>query len=309
MRSIVTGGAGFIGSHIVDRLINEGHEVLVIDDKSSMTHEQFYENEKADYVDYRVEDFYEIEPLFENTDYVFHLAAEVSIQSCIKNPIYAVSSNIQGTTSVLQAAKEHNVKRVVFSSSSSVYGLTDQLPTNEEAAINCLNIYSLSKWYGEQLCNNFYKNYNLESCVLRYFNVYGERQPTESTYAPVIGTFQKQLEDQEAITIVGDGQQTRDFIHVSDVVEANIKAAFTDNNKIICNPVNIGYGESYTIIDIMKMVCGKEEPIYIHVPERIGEARDTKADISKAKKILNWEPKVNLKEWLKHETSDSISNS
>ena len=307
MKSIVTGGAGFIGSHIVDRLIQEGHEVLVIDDRSSLSHDEFYENDKACYLDYRVQDFYEIEPFFKDIDYVFHLAAEVSIQSCIKSPIYAVSSNIQGTTSVLQAAQKHNIKRVVFSSSSSVYGSADEIPTKEESPIDCLNIYSLSKWYGEQLCLHFYKTYNLESSILRYFNVYGERQPTEGSYAPVIGTFQKQLEEDTTFTIVDDGQQTRDFVHVSDVVEANLKAAFLDNNQVVCNPINIGYGEDYAIIDVMKMVCGQPNPIYVHVPARQGEARNTKADISKAKDLLDWEPKVNLKEWL-NENPNTVSD-
>lgn len=307
MKSIVTGGAGFIGSHTVDKLVQQGHEVIVIDDESSMTHEEFYKNEQATYVSDRVEDFYGIEPLFENVDYVFHLAAETSIRSCINNPTYAVNSNIQGTTSVLQAAKKHKVKRVIFASSACVYGLAGQFPINEDAPIDCLNIHSLSKWCGERLCQLFYKNYNLESCILRYFNVYGERQPTETDYAPVIGMFRQQIKDGEALTVIGDGKQTRDFVHVSDVVEANLKAAFSNNNNVMCNPINIGRGESHKIIDVVKMVCGDQEPIYLHVPERIGEVRESKADISKAKELLDWEPKINLKEWL-DENPNTVSD-
>ncbi len=296
MRTIVTGGAGFIGSHIVDRLVKDGHGVMVIDNESSDSHEQFYYNDEAEYIWYEVQDFYNITHLFQGVDCVFHLAAEANIQSCMTNPTFAINSNVTGTCSVLQAAVENDVKRVIFSSTSAAYGIANDPPLSESMETDCLNAYSVSKCASEQLCKMFYKLYGLETVTFRYFNVYGERQPTNGQYALVIGLFQKQVEEDLPITVVGDGLQSRDFIHVSDVVEANIKAALTDNKKAIGEIINIGSGKSHTVMDLVKMIG---DGFYINVPERRGEARHSRADISKAKTLLNWTPQVDLEEWLK----------
>jgi len=297
MKTIVTGGAGFIGSHIVDRLIKDGHEVLVIDDESADTHEQFYYNNDATYSFYSVQDFYNIKHHFEGVDLVFHLAAESRIQPCVHNPVMANLTNVVGTCSVLQAAKEAGVKRVMYSSTSAAYGVAHPIPLKEDMSNDCLNAYSVSKVAGEELCKMFYRLYGLETVIFRYFNVYGERQPTSGQYAPVIGLFQKQFEEGLPFTIIGDGLQSRDFTHVSDVVEANIKAAFTDNREAFGEIFNIGAGENHTVLELSKMIGG-ESSMTITLPERIGEARHSKADTSKAKEILGWEPKVELGNWL-----------
>ena len=306
MKTIVTGGAGFIGSHIVDRLIDCGHEVLVIDDESADTHENFYYNQKAEYSFYSVQDHYNIRHHFEDVDVVFHLAAESRIQPCVHNPVMANLTNVVGTCSVLQAAKEAGVKRVVYSSTSAAYGVLNQIPLKESMPNDCLNPYSVSKVAGEELCRMFYKLYGLETIIFRYFNVYGERQPTKGQYAPVIGLFQRQLEEGLPLTVVGDGLQSRYFTNVSDVVEANLKAAFTTNNKAFGQVLNIGTGENYTIMDLVRIISGQED-FFINLPERVGEARHSKADNSKAKEILGWEPKVNLEEWL-NESAGTVSD-
>jgi len=305
MKTIVTGGCGFIGSHIVDRLIKDGHEVVVIDDESADAHDQFHYNDKAEYNLLSVQDHYDIIDKFEGVDFVFHLAAESRIQPCIQNPLMASLANVVGTCSVLQAAREHGIKRVVYSSTSAAYGVKNPIPLKEDMPNDCLNAYSTSKVAGEDLCKMFYRLYGLETVTLRYFNVYGERQPTKGQYAPVIGLFQRQYAAGEPLTVVGDGLQTRDFTHVLDVVEANMKAAFCDNGKALGETFNIGTGVNFSVMDIVKMV--DKEEFYINLPQRLGEARDTKADSSKAKDILGWEPKVKLEDWLNESTS-TISN-
>jgi len=298
MNVIVTGGAGFIGSHIVDRLVDDGHEVLVIDDLSADSHEQFYFNQDAEYSYYSVSDYYNIRHHFEGVDLVFHLAAESRIQPCIQNPVMATLTNVVGTCSVLQAAKETGVKRVMYSSTSAAYGVAHPIPLKEDMANDCLNAYSVTKVSGEELCKMFYRLYGLETVAFRYFNVYGDRQPTSGQYAPVVGLFQKQFDEGLPFTVIGDGLQSRDFTHVSDVVEANMKAAFTEDKRAFAEVFNIGAGKNYTVMDLIKMIGG-EDAFHIAMPERPGEARHSKADTSKAKEILKWEAKVSLEDWLK----------
>ena len=298
-RAIVTGGAGFIGSNIVDSLVDMGWEVTVIDNESTDAHEQFYYNDKAEYWDYDICDYNKIEPLFRGVDYVFHLAAEARIQPAIENPLLAVQTNTLGTCSVLQAARVNNVKRVVYSSTSSAYGFND-IPSVETMRKQCLNPYSVSKTSGEELCEMYYNLFGLETVMFRYFNVYGERQPTRGQYAPVIGLFQRQYEASEPMTIVGDGLQRRDFTHVSDVVDANLKAALSSNEKVLGELFNIGTGKNYNINDLVKLFV--DEPVegedFIYIPERIGEVRESLSDCRKAKDLLEWEPVINLEDWI-----------
>lgn len=305
MKTIVTGGAGFIGSNLVDRLIDDGHQVLVIDDESA-DNEKFFYNPKAEYSFYSVQDYYNIKHHFTDVDVVFHLAAESRIQPCIQNPVMANLANVVGTCSVLQAAKEANVKKVIYSSTSAAYGLTNEAPFTEDMPVDCLNPYSTTKVAGEELCKMFYRLYGLNTVIFRYFNVYGERQPNKGQYAPVIGIFQRQLQDEMPLTIVGDGLQSRDFVHVSDVVSANIAAALSTDNKIYGQIFNIGTGKSYTIMELVWMLAG-EDATFMHLPQRLGEARCTQANIDKAKNMLMWEPKVDLKEWI-NETINSVSD-
>lgn len=294
---IVTGGAGFIGSNLVNRLVKDGHNVTVIDDESSDAHDSFYYNDKAEYWDYDIADYKRIEPLFKDVDYVFHLAAEARIQPAIEDPMKAVQTNVLGTCSILQAARTHGVKRVVYSSTSSAYGLANPIPNKEDMPKDCLNPYSVSKTSGEELCQMYSKLFGLETVIFRYFNVYGENQPTKGQYAPVIGLFQRQHSNGEAMTVVGDGMQRRDFTHVSDVVEANVLAAMYADEKAVGEIFNVGSGTNHNIHDIVRLVGG-EDAEFVYIPERPGESRETLSDCSKAQGILNWEPKVKLEDWI-----------
>lgn len=291
---IVTGGAGFIGSHVVDRLVNDGYKVIVIDDESAESNERFYHNPAAEYHKISIEDYDLIEPLFKNVKYVFHLAAAARIQITMNKPEKAVSVNYIGTHNVLRASKKYGIKRVMFSATSSAYGLKNQIPLKETMPNDCLNPYSVTKTGGEALCKMYSDVYGLETVIFRYFNVYGDRHPTKGQYAPVIGLFARQILEGNKMTVVGDGLQTRDYTNVLDVVEANVLAA-TCENKISGEIFNIGCGQNYSVLDIANML----KPDYFeYIPARPGEARDTLSDISKANKLLNWYPKIKLEQWM-----------
>ena len=293
MRALVTGGAGFIGSNIVDELINRGHQVVVIDNESAEENDRFYWNEKAENHKLDICDYKKIEPLFKNIDYVFHLAAQSRIQPAVKNPIRTVRVNCEGTTNILQASRENGVKKVIYSSTSACYGLANEPPLHEEMNTDCLNPYSVTKVGGEEICKMYTKLFGLKTVTFRYFNVYGDRQPTRGQYAPVIGLFKKQKDSGKPMTVVGDGLQTRDYTNVKDVVRANILAA---ESKRVGNGevINIGVGKSYSVMDLVDMIGGE----YIFIPPRIGESRHTLADVSKASYLLEWKPEINLEDWL-----------
>ena len=295
-KAIVTGGAGFIGSNLVDYLLSLGVDVTVIDNESSDAHDEFYWNPEAKNFKFDICDYDNIRDLFEGIDIVFHLAAEARIQPTLENPVLAAQSNTVGTCTVLQCAKEAGVKRVVYSSTSAAYGLKNKLPNVEVMPNDCLNPYSVTKTAGEELCKMYTNLFGLETVVLRYFNVYGERHPIKGQYAPVIGIFYRQKNNNEPMTIVGDGTQRRDFTHVKDVVSANIQASDVSKN-IQGETFNIGTGENYSILEIAKLIKGE----YIFIDPRLGEAKETLADNSKAKYMLNWKPHINLKNWIKNE--------
>ena len=293
MRALVTGGAGFIGSNIVDELINRGYEVVVIDNESADENDRFYWNNEAENYRYNICDYDKIEPLFKGVDYVFHLAAQSRIQPAIKNPVYTVKVNCEGTANILQASREHGVKKVVYSSTSACYGLINEPPLYEDMKTDCLNPYSVTKVAAEDICEMYTRLYGLKTVIFRYFNVYGNRQPTKGQYAPVIGLFKKQKDNGEPMTVVGDGLQTRDYTNVSDVVNANLLAAESDDvggNELM----NIGAGKSYSVMDLVEIIGGE----HIYIPPRPGESRHTLADISRANMLLKWNPKVNLEDWL-----------
>ena len=294
MNCLVTGGSGFIGSNLVDALVNAGHTVTVIDNEYSDAHDQFYYNEKAHYVKQDICN-YELTRIFYcGVDWVFHLAAEARIQPAIKNPLNAVRINTLGTATVLQCAREANVSRVIYSSTSSAYGFNSP-PNTETQGDDCLNPYSVSKVAGEKLCAMYTDLFNLNTIVFRYFNVYGERQPLKGQYAPVIGIFLRQLANGEELTVVGDGEQRRDFTHVSDVVQANILAATKDLSEDAFGQVyNVGNGENYSVNEIAAMISPRKR----FIDARPGEARVTLADNSKLKETLGWEPTVDLREWV-----------
>jgi UDP-glucose 4-epimerase len=307
MNCLVTGGAGFIGSNLVDKLLAEGHSVIVIDNESSDAHDQFYWNEQAYNYKYNICDYEMCSDVFErhSPDVVFHIAAEARIQPCIEDPLKAVEANVLGTATILELSRRYKVKRVMYSSTSSAYGLVNECPLKEDMPNDCLNPYSVSKVAGEDLCKMYTRLYDLNTVIFRYFNVYGERQPLKGQYAPVIGIFQRQKKNNEPLTIVGDGEQRRDFTHVSDVVNANIIAATKEFNSLkkenseieyykFGQIYNVGTGVNYSVNEISNFIGGKT----VKIPPRPGEARTTLADISKIKRDFGWNPKIQLKNWL-----------
>jgi len=294
MKSLVTGGAGFIGSHIVDRLLDLGHEVVCIDNESAVSNEKFYWNNKANNYKYDICDYNLIEPLFKNVDCVFHLASDARIQIAIQNPRKSMHINAVGTFNILEASRENNVKRVIYSSTSSSYGKKNILPNIESQNPDPLTTYSSAKIFGENLMKVYFNLYGLETISLRYFNVYGERHPLKGQYAPVVGLFLKQFKEGLPLTIVGDGTQKRDFTYIKDAVEANILAANSDNQSIFGETYNIGTGKNISILDIAKTICNNVQ----YIEDRPGEVKETLADNNKAKNDFGWEPKHELLEWI-----------
>ena len=291
MKCLVTGGAGFIGSHIVGKLLHNNHQVVVIDNESSEANDAFnwYEDDAENHV-VDIRDFDACRPLFEGVEYVFHLAAHSRIQLAMQRPKDCIETNYFGTYNMLECARQAGVSRFVNSSTSSSYGLLNEPPLQEDMKTDCLNPYSASKVGAETLCQMYYRLHGLRTITLRYFNVYGPRQPLKGIYAPVIGLFEEQKKRGESLTIVGDGEQRRDFTHVSDVVNANICAMMTNYSGIT---VNIGSGKNYSVNEVAAFISDDT----IKIPERPGEARETLADNSRAQKLLSWTPQTSLEEY------------
>lgn len=290
--SLVTGGCGFIGSHIVDHLHSIGHKVIVIDDLSATENETFYHNKKSDFVkkDISKED---CDSFFEGVDYVFHLAARSRIQPTIGSPNECFEINVVGTQRVLEWSRRHSVKRLIYSGTSSLYGHQNSIPFQPNMPSDCLNPYSMSKWMGEQCCKLYSQLYGLNSTVLRYFNVYGPREPIKGPYAPVIGLFKRQKESKAPMTIVGNGEQRRDFTYVSDVVDANICAMnLKKENKF--NIYNVGTGVNFSINEIAALIGGETK----NISPRPAEVQETLADISLTKEDLGWNPSISLEKAL-----------
>ena len=293
--SLVTGAAGFIGSNLTDYLIQQGHQVVCVDNESAECNDKFYWNDKAWNINADITDYKVMRNAFTNVDYVFHLAAEARLQPAIKNPIEAVYKNCVGTTTVLQCAREAGVKRVVYSSTSSGYG-NNSSPNIETQPDDCLNPYSASKVAAEKFCKMYSDLYGLETVVLRYFNVFGERSPTRGQYAPVIGIFQRQRDAEEPLTIVGDGTQRRDFIYVGDVARANELAALMPGVKDHLGQVfNVGSGINYSVQEIADAISDNQT----YIPKRDGEMETTWSNIDKVNKVIGWKPEVDVLEWIK----------
>ncbi|MEK6913957.1 MAG: GDP-mannose 4,6-dehydratase [Nanoarchaeota archaeon] len=293
--AVVTGGAGFIGSHIVEFLLNEGFAVRVIDNMVNgqiENIEMFKSN--PNYFFYNIDVSKEIdERLFYDVDYVFHMAGLADIIPSIENPVPYFDANVRGTVNVLEAArKSKSLKKFVYAASSSCYGIADMFPTSENAKIDLEYPYALTKRLGEECVLHWGKVYKLPVISLRFFNVYGPRARNNTTYGAVFKVFLSQKLKDSPLTIVGDGNQKRDFIFVKDLVGAIYSAAVSDvKNEFI----NIGTGNPRTINELANMISEKK----IHIPKRPGEPDMTWADISKAKKLLNWEPTVSLEEGVK----------
>lgn len=284
MKFVVTGGAGFIGSHLVDALVLAGHEVHIIDDLSGGKKENV--NPKAVFHEADIRNLEQIKPLFKNIDGVFHLAAYPSVQYSIENPVETNDINVNGTMNVLMTSKEAGVKKIVYSASGgAVYGNQEKFPADEMSLPRPKSPYGLQKYIGEHLCRLWSEIHNLPAVSLRYFNVYGPRQSDFGAYASVIPIFLKQRREGKEMTITGDGLQTRDYIHVRDVVSANI-LAMENENLFKGEVINIGGGKERTVLEIAEAIGGP----YKFIPARI-EPRRSLSDITLAKKLLGWEPK------------------
>ena len=229
-------------------------------------------------------------PLFQDVEYVFHLAARSRIQLAMQNPRECLETNYLGTYNMLECARQAGVRRFINSSTSSSYGLVNEPPLEETMKTDCLNHYSASKVGAETLCQMYNNLYGLRAITLRYFNVYGPRQPLKGQYAPVIGLFEEQAKRGEPLTIVGDGEQRRDYTHVYDVAQANINAMMTNYSGIV---VNIGTGTNYSVNQVASFISDNT----VTIPERPGEARETLANITRANQLLDWEPKITLEDY------------
>lgn len=286
MNIVVTGGLGFIGSHIVNKLIIDGYNVSVVDNLYSGKIEKY--NPKAMLWIKDICNTVELTNIFKGADVVFHTAAMPRVPLSIEKPQETHHNNVNGTLSVLVAARDAGVKRVIYSASSSAYGQQKSLPLGEELIPNPLNPYAAQKLMGEIYCKIFSQIYGLETICLRYFNCFGDGMDFDGAYASVIGKFLKQKKEGVPLTIAGDGKQTRDFTHVSDVVCANIAAMGIDKSQATNGGIiNIGSGENHSVNEIANIVGG----LFINIEGRKNEARDTLAYINKAKYVLNWEPK------------------
>jgi len=292
---LVTGGAGFIGGHLVERLIKEGHRVTVIDNfatgrpenLSAVRNSRLLSVRKAD-----VSCFSEIKPYFKGVDRVFHLAALADIVPSIQRPLDYHRANVDGTISVLEAARLAGVSKFVYTASSSCYGLPDKTPTPETAPIRPMYPYALTKYLGEQYALHWNKIYKMPVTSLRLFNVYGPRARTTGTYGAVFGVFLAQKLAGKPYTVVGDGSQTRDFTFVSDVVDAFIKAS---GSKIDGEVFNVGSGGTYSVNRLVGLLGGEA----LHIKKRPGEPDCTFADIRKIAKKLKWKPAVRFADGVK----------
>ena len=292
MKTIITGGCGFIGSHLADLLIKLNNEVVVIDNLRVGRQEnisQLIDNPKFSFIQADISNYDEIEPFFEGADWVFHLAALADIVPSIENPNEYYKSNVTGTFNVLQTCRKHKVKKIIYAGSSSCYGIPDEYPTKETAEIRPQYPYALTKNIGEQLIMHWCQLYNLPALSLRFFNVYGPRARTSGTYGAVFGVFLAQKLANKPFTIVGDGNQTRDFTFVSDIVNAIYTAVKSDLSGEI---INIGSNNTYSINYLVELLGGDST----YIPKRPGEPDCTWADIAKASELLNWQPEVSLEE-------------
>ena len=299
---LVTGGAGFIGSHLVDRLLADGHAVIVIDDFSSGREEnlvQHHDNKNLTIVHCSINEPLDDLFLGEKIDAVFHLAAIPRVQYSIQFPAETHHANVNGTFNLLEMCRRHGVKRFVFSSSSSVYGDQPTLPKVETMIPDPISPYALHKLIGEQYCGVYHTIFGLETIALRYFNVYGVRQNPEGDYACLIPKFIKMISQGVAPRINGDGLQTRDFTAVADVVVANLAAATIINPAAFGQVYNIGGGRNYSVNEvtaaIMALTGKTVEPIH---GSAVIEPHDSLADVSKAKQLLSWEPQLALMDGL-----------
>ena len=291
-RSLVTGGCGFIGSHLVDLLLEQGHEVVVLDNMSTGRRanlEHLTADSAVQIVEGSVQDLQVVESAMAGCDYVFHLASLADIVPSIVNPLGYFSANVDGTVLVVDAARRLGVKKLIYTASSSCYGIPDIVPTPESADIRPQYPYAFTKWAGEQTALHWHSVYGLPMISLRLFNVYGPRSRTSGTYGAVFGVFLAQKLAGEPMTIVGDGTQTRDFTFVTDVARAFLAAATSNVEGEI---FNVGSGGTYSVNSLVELLGG----LACHIPKRPGEPDCTFADTTRIRERLGWEPRVTFEE-------------
>ena len=291
-RSLITGGAGFIGSHIVERLLNDGHEVVVVDNFSTGRPQNLAhmaDNPRLTVFQCDIAEAGALDGKFDDVDWVFHMAALADIVPSMQNPMEYFRANVVGTANVLEAARAAGVKRFIYAASSSCYGIPDAYPTSESADIRPQYPYALTKRLGEELALHWAQVYDMPAMAIRMFNVYGPRSRTSGTYGAVFGVFLAQKLAGEPYTVVGDGTQTRDFTFVSDVASAFITAA---NSDVVGETMNVGSDNTYSVNRLVELLGGE----VTYVPKRPGEPDCTFADTEKIRRLLGWSAKVSLEE-------------
>ena len=294
MKSIVTGGAGFIGSHLVDALLIQGDEVTVLDNFTTGRPENLvHVKDKVELVETDLSLYGTWTKYFKSVDRVFHLAALADIVPSIENPDTYYQANVTGTFNVMKACQKSNVGKVVYSASSSCYGIPDIVPTPETAEIQPQYPYALTKFLGEQIVLHWSHVYGVPSVSTRLFNVYGPRSRTSGTYGAVFGVFLAQKLNKKPFTVVGDGTQTRDFTYVEDVTSALLTASESNLKGEI---INIGSDNTYSVNNVVELLGGE----VVYIPKRPGEPDCTWADISKVKKLLKWSPTVSIEQGIKN---------
>lgn len=291
MRVVVTGAAGFIGSHLVEQLVGLNHEVVGIDNLQSGKLSNL--QSVVDKIDFHEIDIrsQSLHKCFANSDRVYHLAALADIVPSISQPYEYMEVNVMGTTRVLEATRKAGAKRIIYAASSSCYGIPDLFPTPEEAQVRPQYPYALSKYLGEQVFFHWLNLYGMQGLSLRFFNVYGPRARTNGSYGAVLGVFLAQKKAGMPLTIVGDGNQTRDFTYVDDVVKALLAAGDSESSGI---PINIGTAHPISINSLAEIIGGNKT----FIPKRPGEPDATQADITRAKSILGWAPEFDIEKGL-----------
>ncbi len=293
-KSIITGGAGFIGSNLTDHLVRIGHKVIILDNFVSGKKNNLAHHKKKDVkiVKLDISKSKNLYRYFKGVDYIFHLAGLAEIIPSIKNPKKYFDNNVIGSLNVVEAAKKAKIKKLIYAASSSCYGTPKSFPTSEKDKIDLKHPYAVTKFMGEELIMKYASIFNMPNISFRFFNVYGPRLNTSGQYSAVIGNFLSQTRKKKPLTIVGNGKQTRDFIHVDDLANAFIKVI---KSKSVNKIYNLGSGKRTSINTIAKIFGGKKK----FIPIRPGEPRNSLANISKIKKEINWKPKITIKEGIK----------
>ncbi len=292
MKALVTGGAGFIGSHLCELLLSKGHQVVAFDNLSSGRRGNlscFSDRDGFNLIEGDLRDEASLDDAINGVDWVFHLAGKADIVPSIEQPAEYFSTNVTGTFNVLESSRKHKVKRLVYAASSSSYGIPEQYPTSEEAPIRPQYPYALTKYMGEELVMHWAQVYGLPALSLRLFNVYGPRSRTTGAYGAVFGVFLAQKLNNKPLTVVGDGSQTRDFTFVTDVANAFLKAA---ESNVSGQVMNVGSGNHYSVNRLVELIGGDVE----YIPKRPGEPDCTFADIAKITRLLDWRPEVSFEQ-------------